>query len=84
MSDIFCRVVQAFSDTVFLALIFFCIFALGEIMEDLLREKMISSVSFGLQMCGIFGIFIYLSSIIFLAFLYIIEKIGWIIISAIM
>ena len=84
MGDIFCRLFQEISDTVFIAAIFFCILTFGEVLEDFAKTKTAEEASFGFQVCGIFGIFIYGASMIFLLLLYIIEKIGWIIISAIM
>lgn len=84
MGDIFCRVLQEISDPAFITAMFFCILTFGEVLEDFAKTKTTEEVAFVFQVCGIFGIFIYGASMIFLALLYIIEKIGWIIISAIM
>lgn len=39
MGDIFCRLFQEISDTVFIAAIFFCILTFGEVLEDFAKTK---------------------------------------------
>lgn len=72
MGDIFCRVLQEISDPAFITAIFFCILTFGEVLEDFAKTKTAKEVVFVFQVCGIFGIFIYGASMIFLALLYLI------------
>lgn len=62
---------------------FVLIFFIGDFLENGAPDKVVNAAGAALKSCGIFGAFIYCASIIFLAFLFVIEKVGQVIISAI-